>query len=200
MVAVGMAIGISAQEPILPGSERTVACAACHGAVGNTALPDWPKIAGLDDAYIVAQLRAYQAGQRSSVLMAPHAKPLTEQTMRDLAQYYASQKMSAGTVLEGDKNLVDDGGRIYQSGIAAKKVAACGTCHGPTGNGNPSAGATRLGGQNGLYVAAQLQAFRSGQRVDPTKVMAQITAQMADDEMRTVAVYIAGLSDSAPAR
>jgi cytochrome c553 len=129
--------------------------------------------------------------------MAPHAKSLSESTMRDLGQFYASQTMSSGTVLEGDKGMLNDGGTIYGSGIPAKNVPACATCHGPTGNGNPSAGFTRVGGQNGLYVAAQLQAYRSGRRVDSTNTMGQVTAKMTEDEMLAVAVYIASQSASA---
>ena len=194
IVAIGMAAALSAQEPTATGQLKMINCNACHGPVGNTAVPEWPKVAGLDEAYIVAQLRAYQAGARPSVLMAPHTRGLSEQEMHELGSVYASRKMSIGKPAGSDNGLAAQGARIYRSGIPGQQVSACATCHGPTGDGNPSKGFTRVGGQNAAYVVMQLQAFRSGQRVDPTQTMGRVTAQMSDDDMRAVAAYIQGLS------
>ena len=48
---------------------RTV-CAACHGVDGNSADPAHPKLAGMDQEYLVRQLRAFADGKRRDETMA----------------------------------------------------------------------------------------------------------------------------------
>ncbi|AUH52886.1 cytochrome c4 [Chromobacterium sp. ATCC 53434] len=62
----------------------------------------------------------------------------------------------------------------------------CAACHGPDGN---SAAATypALAGQNPHYLYSQLQAFKKGERKDPT--MLGMTAALSDDDMRNLAAY-----------
>jgi cytochrome c553 len=85
------------------------------------------------------------------------------------------------------------GQQIYRGGIAAKGVAACASCHGPSGAGIPAQFA-RVAAQYSEYSAAQLQAFRTGERAnDPGKMMRAIAARLSDQEIRSVSEYMAGL-------
>jgi len=72
-----------------PGQART--CAACHSAKMTAANSLWPKLAGQHERYLVKQLQDYQAGRRADPVMAPLAKPLSDQDVAELAAYFAGQ-------------------------------------------------------------------------------------------------------------
>jgi cytochrome c553 len=67
-------------------------CIGCHGIPGyKTAFPEVyhvPKIAGQQPAYIIAALRAYKSGERSHPSMRGIAASMTEENMKELAEYY----------------------------------------------------------------------------------------------------------------
>ena len=71
-------------------------CIGCHGIAGyKTAFPSVyhvPKIAGQQPAYIVAALKAYKSGERSHPSMRGIAASLTEEEMKELADYYGGGK------------------------------------------------------------------------------------------------------------
>lgn len=74
------------------GREKSQACAACHGPDGNSPAPQFPKLAGQYPDYLVHALTAYQNGERKNPMMQQMAAPLSEQDIKDLAAYYASQQ------------------------------------------------------------------------------------------------------------
>lgn len=173
------------------GKTKAAACAACHGADGNSANPEWPKLAGQHDKYLVKQLTNFKAGERTNAMMAPMAAGLSEQDMADIAAYYGSQTQTSG---KADPALVDAGEKLYRGGNATTGVAACIACHAPNGMGNPQANFPRLSGQHAAYIVNQLKAFRAGERAnDAGKMMQNIAARMTDTEMQAVASYIQGL-------
>ena len=51
------------------GAGKVAMCAACHGADGNSALPNFPKLAGLGEKYLYKQLLDVQEGRRVIVEM-----------------------------------------------------------------------------------------------------------------------------------
>ncbi|HVL36137.1 MAG TPA: cytochrome c [Burkholderiales bacterium] len=67
-------------------------CAGCHGIPGyRTAFPDVyhvPKIFGQQPAYLVAALKAYASGERSHPSMRGIAAGLSEEEMKQLAEYF----------------------------------------------------------------------------------------------------------------
>jgi cytochrome c553 len=69
-------------------------CIGCHGIPGyKTAYPEVyhvPKIAGQQAGYIVAALKAYKSGERSHPSMRGIAASLTEEDMKELADYYGA--------------------------------------------------------------------------------------------------------------
>ena len=66
-------------------------CAACHGADGNSASADFPKLAGQQADYIVKSLQGYKAGTRKNPIMAPMGANLSQRDMENLAAYFSSQ-------------------------------------------------------------------------------------------------------------
>ncbi len=178
------------------GKAKSATCVACHGADGNSSNPEWPKLAGQGEAYLLKQLMNFKAdpdspNHRSNASMNGMVMPLSEQDMADLAAYYASQKPSKGTAA-ADK--VELGRMIYKGGNNSSGVAACAACHGPNGNGNPKAKFPSLAGQHAQYTVLQLEAFSAGERAnDPAQMMRNIAAKMSKEEMQAVAEYVAGL-------
>lgn len=191
-------LGLSAPGSLLAdagdpvrGKELSASCAACHGADGNSTNPEWPKLAGQGEAYLYKQLADYKEGRRENALMAGQVAGLSDQDMRDLAAYFASQTGSTGTA---DETSVVLGGQVYRGGNAASGVAACAACHGPAGAGNPPAMFPKVAGQHARYNADQLRAFREGTRAnDAGRMMRNIARRMTDEEIDAVSEYMAGL-------
>jgi cytochrome c553 len=69
-------------------------CIGCHGLPGyKTAYPHVyhvPKIAGQQPGYIIAALKAYKSGERSHPSMRGIAASLTEEQMKQLADFYGA--------------------------------------------------------------------------------------------------------------
>jgi len=175
------------------GKTKSAACAACHGADGNSTNPTWPKLAGQHPKYIAKQLSDFKKGKtRNDPLMAGMVAALSPADMGDLAAYFSSQKMSAG---KADKKLVELGGKIYRGGNSTSGVAACMSCHGPSGHGNPMANFPSLAGQHASYMEKALNDFKSSTRKnDAGKMMQNIAAKMTPTEIKAVASYIQGLN------
>jgi len=174
------------------GKEKSASCAACHGADGNSVNPEWPKLAGQHEGYLVKQLTYFKDGERVNETMKGMASNLTEQDREDLAAYFSSQKVKIGVA---DPSLVEFGQKIYRSGNASSGVAPCMGCHGPNGAGNPASNYPALRGQNAQYIENQLRGFASGQRQNENakKMMQILASRMTDREIRAVASYIQGL-------
>lgn len=173
------------------GQELAGACAACHGADGNSTNPEWPKLAGQGEAYLYKQLVDYKEGRREDALMAGQVANLSEQDMRDLAAHFASQTAAPGTADEAHVAL---GEQIYRGGNAATGLAACIACHGPAGAGNPAAMFPKVAGQHAQYSADQLNQFRDGSRAnDAGQMMRNVARRMTEEEIEAVSQYMAGL-------
>ncbi len=173
------------------GQTKSATCVACHGPNGNSPNPEWPTIAGQHEQYILKQLQAFKAGERQNPLMSPIAQTLSEDDMADLAAFYSQQTR---TGLEAPADKVEQGERLYRGGDSQNSIAACTGCHGPRGNGNPTALYPSIQGQHGVYVAAQLRAYRAGTRqTDQNQIMRDVARSMSDAQIEAVAAYVQGL-------
>jgi len=199
----GMSATISANEvpsanksgSAAKGKALSAVCAACHGADGNSVNPDWPKIAGQGEAYLIKQINDFRHDKRAEATMTPMAKGIaSDEDVAHLAAYFSAQKTKLGTA--SNKDLIAKGEAIYRGGVLSSGVAACSACHGPTGAGNPAAKFPQISGQHSKYTINQLKAFKAGKRVnDSGKMMQNVALKMTDAEMRAVAEYIAGLRE-----
>ncbi len=167
----------------------TAVCAACHNADGNSAIPSNPKLAQQHPEYLIKQLQEFKSGKRASPIMQGFASQLSDADMKNIAYWVSSQKGKHG--FAKDRDLVTLGERIYRGGAMDRQIPACAGCHSPDGAGIP-AQYPRLSGQHADYVAAQLNAFRSGGRANSPQ-MNQIATKLYDREIKAVADYIAGL-------
>ncbi|KAB2927077.1 MAG: cytochrome c4 [Dechloromonas sp.] len=171
-------------------------CVACHGADGNSMSAANPHLAGQVEDYIYKQLSNFKSidgkpAVRDNAIMAGMAAALTEEDMRNVSAWFASQKLTPAVAK--DESKIALGQRLWRQGDFKKGVPACAGCHGPAGAGLP-AQYPRLAGQFPEYTEAQLKAFRAEQRAnDPEKMMRTIAAKLSDVEIQAVSEYAAGL-------
>lgn len=181
------------------GKAKAQACAACHGADGNSAAPSFPKLAGQNASYLIKQMDDIKSGVRPVPTMAGQLDAMSAGDIENIAAYFAKQK---GTIGQADPALVQRGQEIYRGGVSDRGIPACTGCHSPTGKGNASAGFPALSGQHAAYTEAQLRSFRaaadgdsSGRMNDgeETKTMRTIAFALSDREIKALATYVQGL-------
>lgn len=90
--AVLMAGGVAQAANPAAGKEKSKTCAACHGPDGNSAAPDFPRLAGQHYDYLVKALSDYKSGDRKNAIMAPLANTLSKRDIEDLAAFYSRQQ------------------------------------------------------------------------------------------------------------
>jgi cytochrome c553 len=181
------------------GSGKSAVCSSCHGPNGNSANPEWPRLAGQSAVYIAEQLRLFKSGVRNNPIMKPLAGTLSDQDIADVAVYYQAQTVSG---LEADPSYWKAGSDLYRRGDKARNIPACIACHGPAGRGNLAAGYPALRAQESVYVVKQLSDYASGARytgtnvasADPNSVMMlTIAKRLTADDIRNLASYVQGM-------
>jgi cytochrome c553 len=173
------------------GKAKSAVCAACHGVDGNSANAAWPSLAGQHATYIYKQLQDFKEGRRNDATMAGMVALLNDEDMKNVAAYFESQQPKA---VAFDPDMIEMGENIYRGGITETRVAACMSCHSPSGKGNGPAGWPSLKGQHPEYLVLQMQNFKQGLRAnDSGEMMRNVVARMSDKEMKSVAAYIAGI-------
>jgi len=184
--------GVGADEPdaATQAHAQKVAitvCGTCHGPTGNNTQPKYPRLAGQNANYLVAQLKAFRSQTRGDPdaigYMWGMAGELDDVTVAALAGYYAAQRALPGPARDGA--LIARGREIYQHGIPAEGVPACGSCHGPDAHGLQDF--PRLAGQHAQYVLKQLASFQSNMR--NVAVMHGVAQNLRLAEMQAVAAY-----------
>lgn len=171
-------------------------CVACHGVDGNSMTSANPHLAGQIEPYIYKQLSNFKAADgkpaaRDNAIMAGMAAALTDEDMKNVAAWYASQKLKPEAAK--DETKIALGKKLWRQGDFKKGVPACAGCHGPAGAGLP-AQYPRLAGQFAEYTETQLKAFRASERAnDPESMMRTIAEKLSDVEIKAVADYAAGL-------
>ncbi len=182
------------------GQAKAAVCGACHGLDGNSSDPQYPKLAGQSEQYIVHQLNNFKSGKRQNPIMMGMATPLSEQDMHDIGAYFASKTPLPGVA---DKALVEHGQMLFREGDATRGIPACMACHMIDGRGNPGAMYPQLTSQHAQYIQATLKAWHDGTTWGSNahaKIMPAIARKLDSDDIAALASYIEGLhSTAAPA-
>lgn len=198
------------------GAAKAAVCGACHGVDGNSLAPNFPKLAGQGERYLLKQIHDIKAWDtetnpakkattgRTVLEMTGLLANLNEQDIADVAAYFSGQN----TQLSGSKKMevqvntglkvdaMELGAKAYRAGNLANGIPACTGCHAPDGKGNPAAGFPRLSGQHPDYIEKQLTNFRAGNRTNDgdTMTMRSVAEKMSDAEIKALANFIAGLN------
>jgi len=191
MAFVGAAGSVTAAGNAASGKNKSAVCAGCHGVDGNSAAPNFPKLAGLDAQYSAKQLVDFKSGARKDPVMAGMAAGLSKKDMDDLGAYYASQKRSTGTTSVSAAAL-KKAERLYRGGDAKNGIAACMSCHGPGGAGIPPR-FPAVSGQHAVYSQKQLMDFKTGTRSNDGEIMTRMAFRLSEAEIKAVSEYMASL-------
>jgi cytochrome c553 len=163
-------------------------CGTCHGANGNSLNPKYPRLAGQNANYLVAQLKAFRAQTRGDPdaigYMWGMASQLDDDTIQALAAYYTVQKAEPSA--SGASPAITRGRQIYEQGVAAQGVPACSGCHGPNAHGLQDF--PRLAGQHSQYVLKQLASFQSNMR--NVAIMHGVAQNLNLADMDAVAAFL----------
>lgn len=204
MVSATDAVAIASQ-----GNGRgAVACQSCHGADGGGQVgTDFPRLAGLNAAYLRKQLGDFASGARENAVMKPIALALGSDERQALAAYYSklpvpavpassAAALPAGSV-PADSVPSDSvpstsvGALLATRGRWSQQVPGCEQCHGPGGVG-VGAHFPPLTGQPATYIKAQLKAWKQGSRHnDPLALMKHLSGALSDSDMAAVANWFA---------
>jgi cytochrome c553 len=187
MVSIVWAAG----DPVV-GKQKAVLCIGCHGVDGNSSNPDWPSLAGQHAEYLTKQINDFKSKARVDGTMNAMVGSLSDADTANISAFFASNKAK---IAGADKGSIELGQKIYRGGIAKRGIAACASCHGPSGAGNPAAKFPALSGQHAKYTAKALNDFASGERSnDPQGMMRDVAIKLRANEIKAVADYIAGLN------
>lgn len=176
-------------------------CSMCHGSEGGGRDSSaFPKIAGQKSNYFYLSMQAYARGRRNSGIMEPIAAALPDETMRELARYYAERKPSAApTRSTQDAAAIARGKQIAEEGIPDQRVPICAECHGPGPHPrNPNY--PELAGQYAEYLVLQLTLFKNQQRGGTANahLMRRVAPGLTVEQMKEVALYYASLPSPSP--
>lgn len=168
-------------------------CMACHGADGGgQTAAGFPRLAGLNAAYLKRQLDSFADGSRANPTMKPVASALTEDQRQALAAYY-SQLPIPKAAAKGSKPSTDNalGRRLALHGRWNRQVPGCVQCHGPHGVG-VGKHFPPLAGQPATYIANQLQAWKKGtRRNDPLDLMKHVASALDEKDIQAVSAWFA---------
>ena len=175
----------TAAEIALQGEGHALpSCASCHGqAGGGIAAAGFPRLAGLPEQYLSAQLEAFTNGVRRSPVMEPVAKALSAQQRTQLARYYSALPAAQNTGNEAPEGVMVD--RLALQGRWSEGIPACVKCHGQGESGVGSI--SPLAGQPSAYIAKQLRAWKAGARGgDPLGLMSAVAARLSEEDIRAM--------------
>jgi cytochrome c553 len=166
-------------------------CSSCHGPEGRSISPTFPRLAGQQKDYLVAQLQAFRDKTRAD----PHAQTymwgmaarLSDPTIDGTAAYYAAQTPVASQPAASPGTAA--GKKIFTEGIPSESVPACISCHGEGAEGNGPI--PRLAGQHQDYLARQLDAFQSMARAN--EIMHENSKDLTAEQISEVTAYLATL-------
>ncbi|UGB39551.1 c-type cytochrome [Frateuria soli] len=190
-----IATGARATDPATiasQGNGRGAApCQSCHGADGaGQAAGGFPRLAGLNAAYLRRQLDAFATGTRANPVMKPIATALSVDERQAMADYYSKLPVPPQTAATAPAQD-GVGAMLALRGRWSDQVPACVQCHGPGGAG-VGEHFPPLVGQPASYLAAQLKAFRQGTRHnDPLELMRHLGKALDENDMQAVAEWFA---------
>lgn len=203
-MAVSSVMGAEPESPSIAPLGRTIAtqgtakgipaCIGCHGANGEgNAAAGFPRLAGLSETYLAAQLAAFADGTRENSIMQPFAKIMALDGREAVAQYFSSlpAPKDIRTRDTVDAPMTDAGAWLATRGRWQQDLPACVQCHGPGGAGVGTV-FPPLAGQPAAYIEAQLNAWKNGKRAPgPLALMPAIAGKLSDSDIQAVAQYYA---------
>ena len=171
-----------AQDPEV-GRTKSAPCAACHGADGNSAVGNFPNLAGQTWRYIYVQLKDFKEGRRTDTVMSPMVAPLSRQDMIDIANFYALQPAKPSTFKTDDAKI--------KLGKAKADETLCAMCH--LGGFSGQNEIPRVAGQQYEYIVKQMKDFKARTRTNDAGNMTSVAQTVSEIDIENLAHYITSL-------
>jgi cytochrome c553 len=172
------------EEARMVGEERAFFCSVCHGVDGNgkpgiqkQKKEPVPKVAAQNPVYLLEQFEKFGDGRRKNNVMQDLAKNFSEKDKIDLVVFYARMSRTQGA---GDPELNARGKQVY--------FKRCQNCHGADGMGGE--GYANVASQYAYFVEKTLRDFRDGTGDRDNAMMASMTKNLSDEDIRAVSAYI----------
>lgn len=180
-----------AGNPNVSGKTLAVqVCSACHGVTGESNSPMFPKLAGQQKQYLIAQLSDFKGHLRTNPDGAAYMwgfVNLSSSQIDQLADYFSSQAPMHGT--KESSPALARGEMIFRSGLPDSGVTQCSACHGAAGEGNGLF--PRIGGQHANYIVKQIHLFQKTEQRPRGEPMKQVAHAMTDADTEAVAIFLA---------
>ncbi len=159
---------------------RAPVCAACHGAGGNSSMPDSPSLAGQPRIFIENSLVMIREGLRKIPVMQGHLDGVSDQEITALARYYATQTPAPAPAARQAER--------YARGEALAAKTHCGSCHLPNYAGREQM--PRLAGQREDYLLHSMKQFLDGSATGRDTIMAASLRGMSEEDLRDLAHFL----------
>ena len=182
VTTVGGSAAVAQSSPDGAPAQAQV-CAACHGADGNAADPQYPVLAGQSARYLYLQLEDFKEGRRKDPQMSPVAAALAPGDLQPLADYFAKQKQKP-------TGFKADAAKVAAGRKKADEVL-CAMCHGGDFVGQNEI--PHEAGQHYAYVRKQLLDFKAKRRTNDAGNMTSVAGTLSDDDIENLAQFIANL-------
>jgi cytochrome c553 len=169
-------------------------CAACHGPHGEGAAAGVPRLAGQNADYMSHALSMFKEGTRASAIMQPIARTLSDSQVRQLADFYSTQKTPlAQAGASASPRLVLAGKQLAERG--STNAAPCFSCHAAGGNGN-GARFPRISGEPARFVIDRLHEFQARAQAKPPQpgTMTAVAATLDEGQIEAAAAYLSQLA------
>jgi cytochrome c553 len=163
--------------------ERLRACAACHGADGNSAIAGTPSIAGQPRIFLENYLVLTREGLRGNDVMRGLLKGVPDKDIVALARHYTGLKASPES-LPMDRKLFEKG-----KAIAAKN--RCASCHEKSFQGREQM--PRLAGQREEFLAEVMLQYRQNRRPGGDTLMNAALHGIPEADFKALAHYFSRL-------
>lgn len=173
-----------AQAVPQPAAGTLALCVACHGALGNSQIPQTPSLAGQPKVFIENQLVLIREGLRDIPQMKGMLDGKDDAELVALATYFSAQ--TPAPVAAGAKPF---NAQSAQRGKDLSQKMQCGTCHLPDYSGR--AQIPRLAGQHEAFLIDSMKQFRDHAGPGRDTIMSATLFGVKDAQVADLAHFLA---------
>lgn len=185
-----IALAVAALLPVTRAGAQTIderftVCLACHGADGQSRIPETPSLGGQPVFFVVAQLFLFREGRRDNPAMIAAAKGLSNGDLTAFADRVSRLPPPPAPEEPPDPAR-------FARGRALTLRHPCGVCHNPDFSGREQM--PRLAHQREEYLLRSMREYKSGARLGYGGAMSQELAGLSDQDLIDLAHFLSHIS------
>ncbi len=163
---------------------RLAPCLACHGAKGQSAIPEVSSLGGQPAFYLTIQLMMFREKLRLVEPMTQMMQGLSDDDLRGMAEYLAKLPPPEPDGGSADPARTDRARAVIEQNH-------CNFCH--TRNYSGEQNVPRLAGQREDYLVKALREFKNNTRRGYDASMADVLYPISDEQILDLAYFLARL-------